>query len=66
MSLSTSERGRLGGLAAAANMTPEQRTCRARRGHLASAVRVVTSRWEDLSPDQRREIAAIVAEAGQA
>jgi hypothetical protein len=50
--------GRLGGLASAANMTPEQRQARARRAHLAGAVRAVITNLDRLTEEQTAQLRA--------
>lgn len=47
-------------MAASKNLTPEQRTERARTAHLASAVNAVARRAEELTTAQREQIAAAI------
>lgn len=51
--------GRRGGLKAAERMTPEQRKERARKAHLAGAVKAVVDRAPELTPEQVTELRAI-------
>lgn len=60
----TKEKARARSLAAHAAMTPEQRTERARKAHLASAVNAVVNRAPELTPDQVAKLRAVFA--GQA
>ena len=59
--MSNTERGRLGGFAAAASMTAEQRRERGRKAALAAAVSTVVRRWPDLTPEQKARIASVAA-----
>ena len=63
MTISYAERGRIGGLAANAKRSPEQRHELARHAYLAGAVKAVVSRAPELSPDQRARLRALFAPA---
>lgn len=48
-------------MAASTNLTPEQRSDRARAAHLTSAVNTVVRRWEALSEPQKAAIRTAAA-----
>jgi hypothetical protein len=60
VSLSHAERGRLGGHAAHAAMSPEERRAFAQKGHLAQAVKAVVDKAPALTDDQKACLRAIL------
>ena len=59
----TKERARERSARMHAAMTPEQRTARARKAHLASAVNAVVNRAPELTPEQTERLRAIFGSA---
>lgn len=60
---SFAEYGRIGGLAANAKRTPEQRKELTRRANRAGAVNTVEKEYPELSPEQRARLRALFAQA---
>jgi hypothetical protein len=63
MTLTNAERGRRGGLAAQAKLTPEQRAAGARRARLALAVKELVDQAPELTEAQRNRLRVILTQA---
>ena len=64
MTLSNVERGRRGGLAAQAKLTPEQRAAATRRARRALAVKTLVTEWPELRPEQVAKLKALLVPPG--
>jgi hypothetical protein len=64
MELSHAERGRRGGLAAQAKLTPTERAEAARRARRALAVREIVAQWPTLDPEQVAKLRSLLRQPG--